>query len=168
MSVRAQHRRLGWVLAAFLFLWAGTGAVLQWQTLVWLPAWSKMKRAKIEAANPLETRAWLQSLGEVGQGISKALPKDSELRRLNRIEFLTSDSGAGIARLELLDERTEFVTGAWKSGEVVSREKSRGPSWVHLLHTGQFLGVPGLWAWLLAAAGLLVLGLTGLGLLRRK
>jgi hypothetical protein len=168
MSVRAQHRKLGWVLVAFILLWAGTGAILQWQTLSWLPAWAQVKQSKIEKANPTETRAWLLSLGESGRGISKALPNDSELRRLNRIEFLTTDSGAGIARLELLDERTEFVTVAWKSGVVVSRDKSRGPSWVHLLHTGQVLGVPGLWAWLFAAAGLVALCLTGLGLMKGR
>ena len=168
MSVRAQHRKLGWVLVAFILLWAGTGATLQWQTLSWLPEWAQVKQAKIEKANPTETRAWLLSLGEPGRGVSQARSDDAELRRLNRIEFLTSDSNTGIVRLELLGERTEFVTVVWKSGVVVSRETSRGTSWVHLLHTGQVLGVPGLWAWLFAAAGLVALCLTGLGLMKSR
>ncbi len=168
MSVRAQHRKLGWVVVAFILLWAGTGAILQWQTLSWLPAWAQVKQSKIEKAIPSETRAWLHSLGEPGRGVSQALPDDADLRRLNRIEFLTSDSSSGIVRLELFGERTEFVTVAWKRGVIVSRERSRGPSWVHLLHTGQFLGVPGLWAWLLAAVGAVALCLTGLGLMKGR
>lgn len=171
MTTRSIHKKLGIAIALWALLWAVSGALLQWQTLSWIPTWSAFKRQKIELADVQVTRGKLLAMGKVGQEILDILPQDIDLRLLNKVELLLDSSNATdrIARIELLGEpRSETLTIDLAGRRVVSRIQSSGPSLLLLLHTGQIAGIPGLWLWLIVALGLGLLTLTGVGIVFKR
>ena len=163
LDLRVAHRTLGLGIAAFIVLIAATGAWMQVDTLRFKRSWSAQKQILLQDKPASVVQARTLALSKTLEKFLRNPPADLSLAALYKVEYFPLGEAPKLS-LQFLAEKTIQVNLDPSSGAILSRETLSGPSLLLKLHTGEILGIPGIYFSLLITALFFILVVSGVGL----